>query len=66
MFVVDSIDEAIRLSAADETGARFATAGGAVVWPTGKLTLGTQVSDTEGVLARASGGSTSCTTTSAR
>ena len=51
MFVVESIDEAVRLSAADDTGARFATAGGAVVWPTGKLTLGTQVSDTEGVLA---------------
>ena len=34
------------------TGARFATVDGAVVWPTGKLTLGTQVGDTEGVLAR--------------
>ncbi|MEI7813849.1 MAG: chromosome segregation protein SMC [Coriobacteriia bacterium] len=52
VFVVDSVDEAIKLSAADETGARFATVSGAVVWPTGKLTLGTQVSDTEGVLAR--------------
>ncbi len=52
VFVVDSIDEALELSVADETGARFATADGAVVWPTGKLTLGTQVSDTEGVLAR--------------
>ena len=31
---------------------RFATIHGAVVWPNGKLTLGTQVSDTEGVLAR--------------
>ena len=52
MYVVDSVDEALKLSAADKTGARFATVDGAVVWPTGKLTLGTQVADTEGVLAR--------------
>ena len=52
VFVVGSIDEALELSVADETGARFATVDGAVVWPTGKLTLGTQVGDTEGVLAR--------------
>ncbi len=52
VYVVDSIDAALAASAADETGARFATAQGAVVWPNGKLTLGTQVSDTEGVLAR--------------
>jgi chromosome segregation protein len=52
VFVVDSIDAAYEASAADKTGARFATTEGAVVWPTGKLTLGTQVSDTDGVLAR--------------
>jgi chromosome segregation protein len=52
VYVVDSIDAALAASAADATGARFATAQGAVVWPNGKLTLGTQVSDTEGVLAR--------------
>jgi chromosome segregation protein len=52
VFVVEGIDDALAASAADNTGARFATADGAVVWPTGKLTLGTQVSDTEGVLAR--------------
>ena len=52
VFVVDSIDAAYQASAADKTGARFATSDGAVVWPTGKLTLGTQVSDTDGVLAR--------------
>ena len=52
VFVVDSIEEALAAAAADDSGARFATTDGAVVWPTGKLTLGTQVSDTEGVLAR--------------
>ena len=52
VYVVDTIKEALAASAADATGVRFATAQGAVVWPNGKLTLGTQVSDTEGVLAR--------------
>lgn len=52
VFVVESVQAALVASAADDTGARFATVDGAVVWPTGKLTLGTQVSDTEGVLAR--------------
>ncbi len=52
VYVVDSIEAALDASAADSTGARFATAEGAVVWPSGKLTLGTQVADTEGVLAR--------------
>jgi chromosome segregation protein len=52
VFLVDSIEDAFAAAANDKTGARFATREGAVVWPTGKLTLGTQVSDTEGVLAR--------------
>ena len=53
MFVVDSIERALRRRRQPTTtGARFATTDGAVVWPNGKLTLGTQVSDTEGVLAR--------------
>ena len=52
VYVVDSIDAAFAAWAADKTGARFATAHAAVVWPNGKLTIGTQVSDTEGVLAR--------------
>lgn len=52
VYLVESIDAALAACAADKTCARFATVDGAVVWPTGKLTLGTQVSDTEGVLAR--------------
>jgi chromosome segregation protein len=52
VFVVATIEDALAASTSDETGARFATAQGAVVWPSGKLTIGTQVSDTEGVLAR--------------
>jgi chromosome segregation protein len=52
VFVVSSIQEALAASAADGSGARFVTPEGAVVWPNGKLTLGTQVSDTEGVLTR--------------
>ncbi|HEY5540167.1 MAG TPA: chromosome segregation protein SMC [Coriobacteriia bacterium] len=52
VFVVDSIEAAFEAAGADTTGARFATREGAVVWPSGKLTLGKQVSDTDGVLAR--------------
>jgi chromosome segregation protein len=52
VYVVDDIEAAFKAASSDSTGARFATADGAVVWPNGKLTLGTQVSDTEGVLAR--------------
>jgi chromosome segregation protein len=52
VYLVDSIADALKACEDDSTGARFATRDGAVVWPTGKLTLGTQVNDTEGVLAR--------------
>lgn len=52
VYIVDSIEDALAAGAADVTGVRFATPQGAVVWPSGKLTLGAQVSDTEGVLAR--------------
>ncbi|NTW27898.1 MAG: chromosome segregation protein SMC [Coriobacteriia bacterium] len=52
VFVVDNVTAALQASAADTSGARFATAEGAVVWPTGKLTLGMQLNDTESVLAR--------------
>jgi len=52
VFVVDSIEAALAAATNDTSGARFATRDGAVVWPSGKLTLGTQVSDTQGVLAR--------------
>ncbi len=52
VYLVDTIEDALKASAADEAGVRFATADGAVVWPSGKLTVGTQVADTEGVLVR--------------
>ncbi len=52
VFVVATIEEALSASASDKTAARFVTPDGAVVWPNGKLTLGTQVADTEGVLTR--------------
>lgn len=52
VVLVDSIKDALAKSAGDTSGCRFATLDGAVVWPNGKLTLGTQISDTEGVLTR--------------
>lgn len=52
VYLVGSVDEALAAAREDKTGSRFVTSGGAVVWPSGKLTLGAQVSDSEGVLAR--------------
>ena len=52
VYVLDSAVEAIEASAADTTGARFVTRDGVVAWPNGKVTIGTQVTDTEGVLSR--------------
>lgn len=52
VYLVDSIAAALAARKDDTTGARFATPEGAVVWPSGKVTLGTQISDTEGVLTR--------------
>lgn len=52
VYLVDSIDEGLAAVASDVTGARFATREGAVVWPNGKVTIGTRLSDVEGVLVR--------------
>lgn len=52
VYVLDSAVEAIEAAAADTTGARFVTRDGVVAWPNGKVTIGTQVTDTEGVLSR--------------
>ena len=52
VYLVDTIEDALAASASDKSGSRFATREGAVAWPSGKLTLGTQVSDTDGVLTR--------------
>ena len=50
--MLDSAIEAIEAAAADTTGSRFVTRDGVVAWPNGKVTIGTQVTDTEGVLSR--------------
>ncbi|MGV8082677.1 MAG: chromosome segregation protein SMC [Coriobacteriia bacterium] len=52
VYVVDTVAEALAAAASDGTGARFVTIDGAVAWPSGKLTLGMQINDAEGVLAR--------------
>ena len=52
VYVLDSATEAIEAAAADTTGSRFVTRDGVVAWPNGKVTIGTQVTDTEGVLSR--------------
>jgi chromosome segregation protein len=52
VYLVDSVADAIAASEADDTGARFVTADGIVVWPHGKITVGNQAGDAEGVLGR--------------
>lgn len=52
VYVLDTALEAIEAAAADTTGSRFVTRDGVVAWPNGKVTIGTQVTDTEGILSR--------------
>ncbi len=53
VVVCSSLDEALLAHAEDERGLRFATECGAVVWPSGRVTLGTAVVEgSEGVLSR--------------
>lgn len=51
VYIVDSIQAAVA-AASSNPGFRFATREGAIAWPSGKVTLGTQHRDAEGVLAR--------------
>ncbi len=51
VYVAATVAEAL-LFHGRNPGVRFATRDGAVVWPSGKISLGTQVSDMDGVLAR--------------
>ncbi len=52
VYLVDTVDEGLAAVTGDGTGARFATRDGAVIWPNGKVTLGTRVTDIDGVLMR--------------
>lgn len=52
VYLVADVEAAYAAWRRDESGSRFATPQGAVVWPNGKLTLGVQLADAEGVLAR--------------
>ena len=52
VYVVDTVAQALAAQRLDGSGSRFATIQGAVVWPNGKLTLGTQANDAQGILAR--------------
>ncbi|WP_417122948.1 chromosome segregation protein SMC [Paraeggerthella sp.] len=54
VVVCDSREDAFAAHARDLSGARFVTTDGCVVWPNGKVTVGSAtVEDAEGVLARA-------------
>ena len=51
VYVVDSLQTALAASR-NNHDVRYVTKEGAVVWQSGKVTLGTQIADNEGVLAR--------------
>ena len=52
VYVVDDVRQALKAAQQDTTNSRFVTRNGIVVWPSGKITFGTQTADAEGVLAR--------------
>ncbi|MGI6221861.1 MAG: chromosome segregation protein SMC [Coriobacteriales bacterium] len=52
VHIADSIAQAVEFHEQGPAGVRYATRDGAVVWPSGKITLGSQIADMEGVLAR--------------
>ncbi|MCL2757252.1 MAG: chromosome segregation protein SMC, partial [Coriobacteriia bacterium] len=52
IYFAPSIAEAQRYHFRDRLGVRFVTVDGAILWPNGKLTLGVQVNDVDGVLER--------------
>ncbi|MCL2883649.1 MAG: AAA family ATPase, partial [Coriobacteriia bacterium] len=52
VYLVGSLGEAQKYQLRDQSGARFATPAGAVVWPNGKVTVGVQLSNIDSVLER--------------
>jgi chromosome segregation protein len=52
IYLAHDVIEAQKYHMRDSLGLRFATKDGAVVWPSGKLTLGMQLNDIDSVLAR--------------
>ncbi len=53
VVVCDSLESALAAHENDQVGCRFVTAEGCIVWPSGKLSIGSSVQpDKEGVLAR--------------
>jgi chromosome segregation protein len=52
IYLAESITEAQKYHLRDTIGVRFATGSGAVIWPSGKLTLGMQINDIDSVLSR--------------
>ena len=52
IYLAPSIADAQKFHMRDQLGVRFVTADGAILWSTGKLTLGVQVDDVDGVMER--------------
>jgi chromosome segregation protein len=52
IYLAESIGEAQKFHLRDALGVRFVTKDGAIIWANGKLTLGMQINDVDGVLSR--------------
>ena len=52
VYLVDSIDKALEAAEHEHAHVRYVTPDLAVVWPNGKIVLGAQATNSEGVLAR--------------
>jgi chromosome segregation protein len=52
IYLAEDISEAQKFHLRDRIGVRFVTKDGAIIWPNGKMTLGTQTDDIDGVLER--------------
>ena len=52
VYLADSLEQAVKAQVEAKSRVRFVTREGIVVWPGGKITVGNQAQDAEGVLSR--------------
>ncbi len=52
VYLMDSVQDAVKANAASGAGVRYVTRDGVVVWPSGKISYGRRTGNADGVLAR--------------
>jgi chromosome segregation protein len=52
IYLVETLDDALKCHDEDRYGLRFVSIDGVVIWPNGKMTIGAQSADIDGVLTR--------------